>query len=101
MTRLTHGPIHGEITTMPGCTQVGISHAVFSRKRGSGMAAEANKKRTDAMYEMGYDYALCTVDAANDAQIAILRKNGWECLDVFASTKTNHNVCLYGKALYR
>ncbi len=99
MTRFSHGPIHGEITTMPGCTQVAISHGVFSRERGSGQAVEANQKRCAAMLGMGYDYALCTVDAANVVQTRILEKNGWKYLSAFKSTKTGHTVNLYGRSL--
>lgn len=98
--RFSHGPIHGEISTMPGCSQVAISHGVFSRQRGSGLATEANGVRIEAMHDMGYDYALCTVDHANEVQIAILERNKWTWLSSFDSSKTGHHVRLYGRRLY-
>lgn len=91
--------VHGEITTMPGCSQVAISHAVFSRERGVGNGTKANDARTAYMKEIGYDYALCTVSSENEHQIAIMRKNGWRLLDTFTSSKTGHVVGLYGKEL--
>ena len=101
MTRWSYqGVIHGEITTMPGCTQIGISHAVYSINPGSGKGALANGARCEAMHGMGYDYALCTVDVQNEAQLKILRQNGWRCLDTFRSRKTGHHVAVYGKDLY-
>ena len=48
---------------------------------------------------LGYDYALCTVDASNRAQVVILAKNGWQHLATFQSTKTEHHVSLWGKDL--
>jgi predicted acetyltransferase len=85
---------------MPGCTQIGVSHGVFSRERNSGMAVAANRERCKAMLEMGYDYTLCTVDASNIAQVKVLDRNGWKFLSAFKSSKTNHVVHLYGKALW-
>lgn len=99
--RYTFGSIHGEITTMAGCTQIAISHGVFSRQYGSGQAVEANQKRCEIMHGMGYDYALCTVDAANVKQTRILEKNGWKYLSAFKSTKTGHTVNLYGRDLQK
>lgn len=100
MTRWSYNnTIHGEITTMPGCTQIGVSHGVFSRVRGSGMAVEANHERCKAMVEMGYDYAVCTVDVSNTAQVKVLERNGWKFLSAFKSSKTGHVVSLYGRPL--
>jgi hypothetical protein len=94
----THG-VHGEISTLPGCTQVAVSHSVFSTERGLGNGKKANKVRQQFMVDHGYDYALCTVDAANEAQRCIMLANGWRHLDTFHSSKTNHTVLLYGKTL--
>lgn len=89
----------GEIDSLPGCSQVGVSHAVFvpPEDRGRGWGKEANLERLTYMFnELGYDYALCTVDSANLAQVKILEGNGWKKLDEFKSSKTGHTVCLYG-----
>lgn len=94
--------VFGELTTMPGCSQVGISHAVFvpEAERGKGKATEANKRRLVHMkYDYGYDYALCTVDLSNHAQLVVLAKNKWRQLDSFTSSKTGHLVGLFGRKL--
>lgn len=91
--------VHGEITTLPGCSQIGVSHAVYSKDPGKGNGKAANEARQKFMSDMGYDYALCTVDAANARQIAIMEKNGWTHLDGFLSSKTGHSVRIYGKRL--
>lgn len=92
----------GEITSLPGCSQVGVSHGVFAPKeiRHQGHGRSSNQKRTEYMKtELGYDYALCTVSEGNNVQKKILQKNGWFKLDSFMSEKTDHLVHLYGKEL--
>jgi hypothetical protein len=95
--RHSFGPVHGELTTLPGCSQLVVSHAVFSRLRGHAVAA--NEERQNFAKSIGYDYMLCTVDLANGAQLHILERCGWKRLDVFKSSKTQHNVALYGRNL--
>lgn len=99
--RFSTNGVHGEITTLPGCTQVAVSHGVYVRasERGQGRGQKANDERQQFMKDHGYDYALCTVDAANAAQNAVMAKNGWKQLDTFLSSKTGHTVHLYGKTL--
>ena len=91
----------GEIDTMPGCSQIGISHAVFRPviKRGKGQGGLAHKGRLTHMEDLGYDYALCTVDMSNEAQLHILKKYGWHQIDEFISSKTGHTVGLFGRPL--
>ena len=94
--------VYGEIDTLPGCSQVGVSHSVYCPEalRGKGIASEANKRRTVFMkMDYGYDYALCTVDLANLPQIKIMQVNGWRRLDAFTSSRTGHLVGLFGKGL--
>lgn len=93
---------YGEIDTLPGCTQVAVSHAVFvpitNRGKGAGKAAQA--ARLSVLKEgLGYDYAVCTVDLANARQLHILEEAGWKHLDSFPSSKTGHNVALFGRLL--
>lgn len=100
--RTNFGGVFGEIDSLPGCSQVGVSHAVYvpASGRNDGAGTLANTLRTGYMREtLGYDYALCTVNAANDAQIHLLMKNGWTRLDAFDSSKTGHHVTLWGKRL--
>lgn len=88
----------GEIDSLPGCSQIAVSHSVYLdiEARGQGFGSQANSKRCELAFgELGYDMMLCTVDAANVRQKKILIKNGWECLTLFISRKTNHTVELW------
>lgn len=97
--RYTHNNVHGELTSLPGCSQVVVSHDVFAWPRGGGNAKEANHARCAYAEYRGYNYTLCTVDLANSVQLHILHECGWRKLDEFKSTKTGHFVGLFGKAL--
>lgn len=101
--RYQHEGTYGEVTTLPGCSQVAVSHSVFrpSCSRGSGRDTEGMLERLRMMFEdLGYDYVLCTVDASNARQIHMLEKNGWRRLDWFKSSKTEHTVELWGTNNY-
>lgn len=100
--RTKYAGVYGEIDSLPGCTQIGVSHSVFCppEHRNKGRGTEANKRRLTAMkVDYGYDYALCTVDMNNAAQVRVLAANGWKCLSMFTSSKTGHLVGIYGKPL--
>jgi len=89
----------GELDTLPGCSQVAVSHSVFleSTNRGKGIGKEANELRKDiAFNQLRYDMMICTVDSTNQVQIAILKSNGWIYLTDFRSRKTKHLVELWG-----
>lgn len=91
--------VYGEIDSLPGCSQVAVSHAVFTPlgERNNGKGTEANKQRLAIMKEsLGYDYALCTVNAANEWERRVLMKNNWKCLSSFKSSKTEHTVEVWG-----
>lgn len=91
----------GEFTSLPGCSQIVVSHGVYVPivNRGKGAGTSANKKRLALAKELGYDMIVCTVSDENEGQKHVLETNGWECLKTFLSSKTNHNVHLYGKVL--
>jgi hypothetical protein len=91
--------VAGEIDTLPGCSQVAVSHSVFASTRGNGWGSKAHAKRLDYLQELGYNYVLCTVDLSNDTQKCIMAKFNWKLLDQFTSSKTGHKVALYGKVL--
>ncbi len=96
------GPNVGEIDNLPGSSQVAVFHSAFTHTafRGHGYGAEGHVHRLGVAKDtLGYDYALCTVDKANTAQVALLIKHGWYRLDSFISTKTGHEVALYGRSL--
>lgn len=89
----------GELDSLPGCSQIAVSHSVFLpvHHRGDGLGTEANKERQRiAFEELNYDMVICTVDQSNAAQKHILRKNDWEYLTQFRSRKTGHTVEIWG-----
>lgn len=94
------GFIFGELDSLPGCTAVCVSHAVFGAKhRPKGLGSSAHKERIRLMRSLGYEYALCTVNMANEVQRHILDSNGWKQLDTFENDKTGNYVGLFGKNL--
>lgn len=100
--RMCLGGVYGEIDTLPGCTQVAVSHGVFVPlgKRGKGLGRAAQAERLSVIKEgLGYDFAVCTVDLKNAAQKTILTDAGWEFLKSFRSSKTGHEVALFGRVL--
>lgn len=54
--------------------------------RGKGLGQKAHKERLERFRNEGYNYALCTVRRDNQAQLHILKKNGWVRLANTAST---------------
>lgn len=93
------GFVFGEIDSLPGCSQIAVSHAVFSVSPHQGAGKKAHAERLAFLRSIGYDYALCTVDQENHRQLAILERFKWKCLDCFKSSKTTHMVGVYGKQL--
>lgn len=71
----------GMVTPLVGNAQVGVSHAVYLHNsyQGMGIGGEIHKVRLDALRRYGkYNSLICTVNATNVKELAILRKNGWE-----------------------
>lgn len=99
--RVATGLAYGELTSLPGSSQIVVSHDVFipPAMRGNGAGTLAHAARCQVMRDLGYDYALCTINGANTPQARILDKAGWRVLDAFQSTKTEHQVVIYGKVL--
>ena len=91
--------VFGEITTMPGCSQVAISHGVFVPKdlRGRGLGTQANELRVDRCRDLGYDAIICTVCLTNEAQMKVMKANGWREAGNFLSSRTGSVVCLFFK----
>lgn len=92
-----------ELHSMPGCPQVCISCRAFiyKERRECGLGTDANTNRLQQMADLGYDYALATVDATNTAQIRIMEHNGWTNLASFDSSSTGHPIILYGRRITR
>lgn len=91
----------GSIDPLPGSSQVAVFHSAFvlPEHRNNHYGSIAHGDRVQAAKEALYDYAIVTVDATNAAQIKILEAFGWKLLDSFTSSKTQHNVLLYGRHL--
>lgn len=91
----------GEITSLPGNPQVVVTYAGFvpMSMRGNGVGSASHAARLLLMQQLGYDYALATVDMANTAQIRIMRKYEWDVLATFKSSKTGNTIALFGKQL--
>lgn len=89
----------GELTNMPGCSQIVVSHDVFCPIRGSGMGKSSNKERIEYCEYLGYDALVCTVNMSNYSQLSILDDNGWILAFCFTSKKTEHRVGLYYRVL--
>ena len=90
-----------ELTSLPGCNQVCVSHGayVFPDHRGKGIGLEEHKLALSEMKRQDYDYAICTMRDENKAQVTILNQAGWSCLSHFKSSYTGNLVSLWGKAL--
>ena len=68
-----------ELSPLPGCAQIVVSHNafMFMDHRGKGLATNENKLGLAEMRRLGYDYAIATVQGKNTPQNKVLRNNGW------------------------
>ena len=91
----------GEITSLPGCSQIGVFHSAFvlPQFRNNGYGTKAHAARLRAAKDALYDAAICTVQADNKFQIEILEANGWVYVWDFVSKKTGHIVHVYMRSL--
>ena len=96
---MRYGTLHGsfQLTDLPGCSQVCVSHGAFVRERGKGHGSIDHKQHLKLAKQLGYNYILCTVEVSNDVQRLILRKNRWRFITEFYSNKTQHYVELWGR----
>lgn len=90
-----------ELTPLPGCSQVVVSHGAFmlQEHRSKGLALPEHLLALEKAKELNYDYALCTVREDNTPQHKVLEKAGWKLFDTFKSSYTGGIVRLYGKQL--
>jgi hypothetical protein len=88
-----------ELNPFPGCNQIVVSNHSFIKPhlRGQGKGHYEHQLRLSKMYQMGYDYAICTVVGCNEAQIRILKKNGWTNLDTFQNRETGNTIQIWGR----
>jgi len=90
-----------ELNPFPGCNQLIVSnHAfIYPAKRGKGLGKNQHIARLSYASSQGYDYIMCTVNADNKAEIAILEKFHWKKLDGFVNGQTGNLVFVYGRRL--
>lgn len=95
-----HAVFSGCVTPLPGCPDVAVSHAVYRHENSEdGYGRRANAMRLRQLKELGYSVVICTVDRANKRQIAILRGEGWQCVQSFHNKRTNNVVDIWFKYL--
>lgn len=97
-----NGKAVAEVHSLPGCSQVAVVHAanVMPEHRSGGVGHAAHRDRLERLRdELAYDFAVCTVDAANAAQIAIVRKAGWTQVGEFVSRRTGNTVTMWVRNL--
>jgi RimJ/RimL family protein N-acetyltransferase len=87
----------GEIDDLQGCSQIAVFHSAFvlPEHRNKQLGLDAHLSRIEEASAHGYNCAICTVDAKNAAQVAILEKAGWHKVWDFDSSKTGHVVEVY------
>lgn len=90
-----------EITSVPGQGQLAHCHGLFIKpeKRGQGFAHKLKRDQMGMLQYLGYDYAQCTVDASNAAQIKVLEQAGWELLTEFHNSRTGGRTQIWGKEI--
>lgn len=78
------------ITPMPGQPMVAICHSfgVPEPLRGQGYGHQLKAAQNAKLAEMLFDYAICTVAAANEKQKRVLTRGGWKFLTAFRNTRS-------------
>lgn len=89
----------GELTSLPGCSQIAVSHDVFSLDKNAGRGSESNQERLNLCSNLGYDVVMCSVNSKNEKQLKILSNNDWSFAFDFLSSKTGHTVSVFYKRL--
>lgn len=87
-----------QVDSMPQQPQLALCHGFFVplRQRGRKFAHQLKKQQMQFLDGENFDYALCTVDGANAAQLAVLTKAGWQQLAEFANTRTGGRTQIWG-----
>ena len=85
------------IDPVPGQPQIAHCHGFFvpAALRGQGRGKALKKIQMATLRASGFDLATCTVDASNEAQIAILISAGWGCAGSFFNSRTGGNMELW------
>lgn len=88
-----------EVDSLPGCTQMAVSHSLFTpdKYRGKGLGKRGMLARLKQIEGLGYDCVMCTTSMSNKAQTFILMWTGWIIVHRFTSTKTGNVVSVWVK----
>lgn len=91
-----------EVSDLPGCPQVAVSHNVFllPQFRGIGLGHKFMRHRLGTIRDLGYNCVLATVDKYNGAEIATLEKARWENVKLFESSRTDNNINIWLRDIY-
>ena len=86
-----------QLVQLPGCCGIVVSTDAtiqpdFRRK---GWGYIFNQVRQEQAKLMGYGQLLCTVQATNEAEIKILKKNNWHEISGIVNPKTNNKILTY------
>ena len=95
--RFSNGVSVYELTNLPGCPQVCVSHGMFIKPehRGQGLSTDEMRRRLARCKDLGYNVVTCTVSMNNSAQLHVLYKIGWVKDYEFVSNKTGNTVGSY------
>jgi len=87
-----------EITPAPGQSQIAHCHGFFVcyEMRGQGLAHLLKQHQNQQLRAEHYDFATCTVDAANEHQQKVLKKAGWHKISEFQNSKTGGVTLVFG-----
>ncbi len=98
MNRFSNNAGAFHIDPVPSQTQIAHCHGFFvkhnMRRRGHGSILK--ELQMQVLKRLGYDFATCTVDSENKAQITILQQAGWRLLAEFANSKSGGKTQLWG-----
>lgn len=101
MTRYATNAGAFHIEPLPSQPQLAHCHGFYvnhdMRRQGHGSALKAQQMKQ--LESLGYDFAICTVDSQNQAQITILQQAGWRMLADFDNSKTGGSTQLWGCAV--
>lgn len=98
MNRFSNNAGAFHIEPAPSQPQMAHCHGFFVRygMRGRGHGHVLKELQMQMLKRLGYDFATCTVDAGNAAQITILQQSGWRMLAEFANSKSGGKTQLWG-----
>lgn len=90
-----------QLTPMPGCHAVLISHDSWldKDKQGFGLGDYFHKERLKLAQDANISCMTCTVEEQNKVEKHILTKNGWTKVHTFHNKHTDHEVGLWVKNL--